>query len=308
MEIVFLALITGAILQSIISILQYTGYYKFLGSLIFYDGHRPTTNIFGHFGQRNHYCHYLTWAVFGLIYLHLKDKINTTTFYTLIAWFMFSITIAASRTVFIYFIAATIICFIYYLFNRSTLSRTLLFLTIISSIILIIFEYGYPMLQLATHHKHTSLSGLERLAQTGINSSGLMGRRMVEWQKAWITFKNYPIFGHGLNSFAHQSVYLLPLFKNTPLNDGLFTNCHNLILQLLAETGLIGTLIIIGGIMWVIGTICSQHIGSQPKQTSLGQTSLVVVTILCIITTTFIHSMFVMCCELKHGIAILKYY
>ena len=286
-SIICLALVAGAILQSIIGLIQYTGYYKSFSRLIFYDSSHPTTNIFGHFGQRNHYCHYLTWATFGLIYLHLKDKIDKTTFYSLIVWFMFSITIAASRSVFIYFIGAIAISGVYYLFNRTLQSKKLLFLITISSIILVVFEYGYPILQTFISHKHEVASGLERLTQANIDG-GLVGRRLVEWQKAWITFLAHPIFGYGLNGFAHQSVYLYPLFKNTPLNSGLFTNCHNLILQLLAETGLIGTLIIVIGGLWVISrTLISPRI-RKPRRRNV---SLEVIIVLCMIATTVAHSM-----------------
>jgi O-antigen ligase len=285
-SILCLALVIGAILQSIIGFIQYTGHYKAFGSLIFHDRSHPTTNVFGHFGQRNHYCHYLTWAIFGLIYLHIKNKIDNITFYSLIIWFMFSITIAASRSVFIYFILSIVISFIYYLFNRSIQSKRLLFLITISSIILIIFEYGYPLLQQSIYHNHKIASGFERLSQVNSGSGGLIGRRMVEWQKAWITFINYPILGYGLNGFAHMSVYLAYLFKNTPINSGLFTNCHNLILQLLAETGIIGTLIILIGGIWVICSMLVSH-----KTTQIRSVSLEIIIILCMVATTLAHSM-----------------
>ena len=70
------ALLIGALLQSAIGFLQYSGMYKILGDFIFYDSLHPSTNIFGHFGQRNHYCHYLSWALFGLIYLFHKNIIH----------------------------------------------------------------------------------------------------------------------------------------------------------------------------------------------------------------------------------------
>lgn len=272
-----LALVIGAILQSIISLLQYTGYYKYFGSLIFFDSAHPTTDIFGHFGQRNHYCHYMAWATFGLIYIYLEEKLNKITFGLLLVWFMSSITIAASRTVFIYFISAIVISLLYFIFNRDKKSFDLFKITIITFIILFIFEYTFPLIQhyLDINSKHIINSGLERIQAS---SGDLFGRRLIEWKKAWLTFKSYPIFGFGLNEFAHQSVYLEPLFKNTPPNDGLFTNCHNLILQLLAETGLIGTTIIIGGCIWVIYNLIKQN-------------NLEHIIILCMITTTFAHSM-----------------
>lgn len=271
------ALIIGAVIQSIIGLLQYTGYYKLFGNIIFFDSAHPQTDIFGHFGQRNHYCHYMSWATFGLIYLYIEEKLNKLTFAVILAWFMFSITIAASRTVFIYFILAMLITLLHYVFNRNSKALRLLTVTIIAFIALFVFEYGFPLIQhiFDTNTKHIIDSGLERIQSS---SGDLFGRRLIEWQKAWVTFKTYPMFGFGLNEFAHQSVFLEPLFKHTPPNDGLFTNCHNLILQLLAETGIIGTFIVITGCIWAIYSLI--------KQNNIEQ-----VILLCLIATTLAHSM-----------------
>jgi O-antigen ligase len=272
------ALVTGAMLQSAIGFLQYTGHYNILGDFIFYDASHPTTNIFGHFGQRNHYCHYLSWAVFGLIYLYLTNKILKSNFYTILLWLVFSITIASSRSVFIYFALAIIISGIYFGLNRNTISRKLFITIIISSFALFIFEYGYPIIQniFHIHNSHQIQSGLERLSSTAADNG--TGRRIIEWHKAWLTFKANPVFGFGLNEYSHQSVFLQPLFKHTPMNSGLFTNCHNLIFQFLAETGLIGTTILLLGILWSLYGL-------------IKQSCLESIIIICMVATTITHSM-----------------
>lgn len=272
------ALVTGAMLQSAIGFLQYTGHYNLFGDFLFYDAAHPTTNIFGHFGQRNHYCHYLSWAIFGLIYLYMTNKILKSNFYTILLWFMFSITIAASRSVFIYFAMSVLISGAYFGVKRDMISRKLFIIMIISTIALFVFEYSYPIVQniLHGHNSHQIQSGLERLSDTTADKG--TDRRIVEWQKAWLTFRTNPIFGFGLNEYAHQSVFLQPLFKHTPMNNGLFTNCHNLILQFLAETGIIGTVIIIFGLFWSFYGL-------------IRRASLESIITLCMIATTITHSM-----------------
>ncbi len=266
------ALVTGAMLQSAIGFLQYTGHYNIFGDLLFYDSAHPTTNIFGHFGQRNHYCHYLSWATFGLIYLYITNKILRSNFYIILLWLMFSITIASSRSVFIYFAFAVIFSGLYFGIKRDNISRKLFIIMAISTIALLVFECGYPIVQniLHAHNVHQIQSGLQRLGDAAADNG--TNRRFVEWHKAWLTFKTNPLFGFGLNEYSHQSVFL------QPLNDGLFTNCHNLILQLLAETGLIGAIIVIFGI--------STALYSLIKQSSLES-----IIILCMIATTLSHSM-----------------
>lgn len=270
------ALLIGAILQSAIGFLQYSGMYKILGNFLFYDSLHPSTNIFGHFGQRNHYCHYLSWALFGLIYLFHKNKIKLPVFLIIGTWLGFSITIAASRSVFIYFALASLISLVYFIKNRNTESRNLFLLILTASITLVLIESLYPIISnMFSHSSHTS-SGLQRIADSSDN--GLSNRRFTEWQKAWIVFKNNPIFGYGLNEYAKQSINLQTLFPNAPLNSGLFTNCHNLILQLLAETGLIGAFIVVFGLMYSIYAIIKYNNAEC-------------VIILCMIFTTLSHSM-----------------
>lgn len=272
-----LSLIVGAILQSAIGLLQYTGLYKIFGNLIFYDSLHPTTNIFGHFGQRNHYCHYLSWAVFGLIYLYSKNKIKLPIFIVITAWLIFSMTIASSRSVFMYFALATFISLVNFLFKRTNETKKLFLIIIITSTVLIGVEYIYPILsKLFVMHNQIS-SGLQRIAADS-GDGGLAGRRIVEWEKAWIVFKENPIFGFGWNEYAKQSVFLQPLSPNAPLNSGLFTNCHNIILQLLAETGIIGTVIAVIGILYSLYAILKRNNTES-------------IIILCMIFTTIAHSM-----------------
>lgn len=271
------SLIIGALLQSTIGLLQYTGLYKYFGNYIFYDSSHPTTNIFGHFGQRNHYCHYLTWAIFGVIYLLHKQKIKLPLFLLLAGWLIFSMTIASSRSVFIYFATGTLISFLYALFKRNKDSRKLFLTILLISTALIIFEFVFPEVLKLFTHVHQIDSGLQRLA-TDASDGGLTGRRMTEWEKAWMVFKQHPILGYGWNEYAKQSVYLQPLFPHAPLNSGLFTNCHNLILQLLAESGLVGTITLIGGLIYIMQRI-------------LKQDNIESIIILCMILTTLDHSM-----------------
>ncbi len=178
-----ISIVIGGILQSLIGILQYSSLYKHFGNFIFYDSRHPTTNIFGHLGQRNHYCHYLTWATFGLIYLFLINKIKKPIFFAIMCLFLFSITIAASRSVFIYFALAVIISFIFFItqkdLNQKKLARTLFVLILASAGILFLFEYFYPLIANVYQHKPIN-SGLARIASANNADGGIAGRRAIE--------------------------------------------------------------------------------------------------------------------------------
>lgn len=269
------AILTGAILQSLIGLIQFTGTAKYFHNIIFYDSSHPTTNIFGHFGQRNHYAHYLSWGTFALVYLYAREKLKPEFFYTLLIWLCFSLTISASRSVFLYFALASFISISSLLFKYKNKDvRRLALLILLTTIVLIVVQYALPLAQKILSDQHQAASGLSRL-----QSSDGGGRRIVEWQKALLTFKDHPTFGIGWNGFARQSVLLHPQFPDAALNSGLFTNCHNLLLQLLSETGIIGAFIVMFGIAICIIRLIRNNFTSEQ------------LILLCLIGTTLTHSM-----------------
>lgn len=269
------AILIGALIQSGIGFIQYHNLFKYFGGVIFYDPNHPNTDIFGHFGQRNHYCHFLTWGTFALIYLFHSKIINKYLTFALLCWLMFSITLSASRSAFIYFGVACIISFLYFILKREQDSRNLFFAMVCATVLLFAFEYFYPLIQQLGNHKAQVVSGLARISS---DTGSEAGRRLVEWKKAFLTFKQNSIFGVGLFGYAKAGIFLNSLFMSVPLNSGLFTNCHNLILQLLAETGLIGLIIAIGGIIWMVIRI-------------IKHSSIESIILLCMAGTTLSHSM-----------------
>jgi hypothetical protein len=53
---------------------------------LFYDSSHPTTNIFGHIGQRNQYAHYLMWSVVSGVYLFAVDRLARGWLALLVIW------------------------------------------------------------------------------------------------------------------------------------------------------------------------------------------------------------------------------
>ena len=267
-------LFIGAILQSLIGMAQYLNIARHFSFIFFYDSSHPTTNIFGHFGQRNHYAHYLSWGTFSLIYLYCNRKIPTIAFTTFMLWLCFALTLSASRSVFIYFGLASIIALVSLLSNRNDENKLFVKVILITTITLFAIQFLYPLVYKIFHHSTGFSSGLSRIE----NEQGT-GRRTIEWQKAILTFKEFPIWGIGWGGFARQSVNLHPLFPDAALNSGLFTNCHNLILQLLSETGIVGTIILMGGLVIALIRLVYKNLTIET------------LTLLCLIGTTMSHSM-----------------
>lgn len=75
----------------------------------------------------------------------------------------------------------------------------------------------------------------------------------VRWQliqEAWRVFMAHPLLGVGWGGFVWQDFLLAPVL---PAQPGMASHAHNLIMQLLAETGSIGALWVAGGLLaWLV--------------------------------------------------------
>lgn len=270
-------LLIGAIIQSVIGLLQITGLASQFNGLIAYRIGRETTDIFGTIGQRNLYAHYLTWGIVASGYLAAEKKLKTLFAIPLIIFFALFVGFSGSRTALLYFLFIAIVVSLWHARLRDDRSyRLWIWLCLASAAALLIQGVIVQIGDFATQ----TTSGIKRVLEgTGYID---LGRRQAEWYKAWLTFQSYPLFGFGWGQFGAQSVklQLLPIFAQTPFSSGLFTNAHNLFLHLLAEIGLIGFLATLIGFMWIIRTYFikpAQHASILPVS---------------IMGITLLHSMF----------------
>jgi len=271
-------LLIGAVLQSLIGLLQITGLASEFNGLVAYRIGRETTDIFGTIGQRNLYAHYLTWGIVASGYLAAEKKLKTLFAIPLIVFFALFVGFSGSRTALLYFLFIAIVVSLWHARLHDGRSyRLWIWLCLASAIALLIQG---AIVQIGDLFATQTTSGIERILG-GTGYIGL-GRRQAEWYKAWLTFQSYPLFGFGWGQFGSQSVklQLLPIFAQTPFSSGLFTNAHNLFLHLLAEIGLIGFLATLIGFMWIART----YFTKPAQHASILPVSMIGITLL--------HSMF----------------
>lgn len=85
----------------------------------------------------------------------------------------------------------------------------------------------------------------------------------IYWQylhEAWLIFLNYPLLGAGWGQFGWQDFLFAEAF---PLHTGWAKHPHNILLQLLAETGLIGTAVFIGGIGFLLRSAFKENTNAE---------------------------------------------
>ena len=114
------ALVAGAIVQSLIGFCQLTGLAQVMGGVLFYDHSHPTTNVFGHIGQRNQYAHYLMWGLLCGVYLHVTGQMSRKWLIVLTLWLSAMLAWAGSRTVLLYLVAEVALAGIWYWRARTS--------------------------------------------------------------------------------------------------------------------------------------------------------------------------------------------
>ncbi len=247
------AIVVGGLVQSLIGTAQVTGLAPVLG--LFYDSSHPTSNIFGHIGQRNQYAHYLMWSVLSGVYLFAVGRLGRNWLIALVLWMSLMLAWAGSRSILLYLVAMSALAGLWYWRNRDEALGRLMKAMWLTSVVIVAAQFALPLfnhlISLLTHTDVENASGVARLAANG---DDMGARRFAEMHKAWLTFQAHPLWGVGWSQYAAESVRLQPLpqFAAAGYNSGLFTNAHNLVMQLLAEMGGPATALVVGGFLWVV--------------------------------------------------------
>ncbi|MBI2018882.1 O-antigen ligase family protein [Candidatus Daviesbacteria bacterium] len=220
--------------------------------------------VFATLGQPNWLAAYLAMLIFPALYFFLTatTRLTRTTYYLLLTTYYLAFTFTYSRGPTLGLIGGFVVFLSFWLVQNRFWSRrsappqndtAKLFGIIITSFLAINLLFGSaltsfrlvskfappprPTLTLPT----TSATQLE----TGGTESGKI--RLIVWQGALDIFKNYPIFGSGVETFAYSYYQYRPSSHNlTSEWDFLYNKAHNEYLNYLATTGLTGFIIYMG--------------------------------------------------------------
>ncbi len=232
-------LLAGAELNALAGILQHYRWNTFLNPLITAKtGHA----VYGNTAQPNHYASYIALGLvsLGLLYARLSMRVWQA---ALLAMpLLFVMVLSGSRSSWLYLLFAGGLAFLWQ--RRETTLRPLFYysLLLLLGFGLMHFVVQIPWLQGATG----SVTTAERLF--GDNASGHI--RLHLWREAALIFAQFPLLGAGFGQFAFQHLQLAADMHN-PAVSGLYNNAHNLLMQIAAEAGLAGLLILLGTLgMW----------------------------------------------------------
>jgi len=189
----------------------------------------------------------LTIFVGGWLALTTKNKKRRVVFWGAVLVEIFTLFISGTRGAILGFFAGIFVLLIYYSWRRyrrlrnkngvfqALTGRNLFFIFIIA---LIVFTGIFIKTREARIWQ--AVPGLDRVATISLNDI-TTSDRLLAWETAWRAFLEKPIFGWGFENFKYGfDKHYDTRFLNSGLNETFWDKPHNIFLEYLSTTGILG--------------------------------------------------------------------
>jgi len=247
------ALLFSAMVQALIGLAQYTGVANHFGMWLVHAPGAASSPIMGNISQRNVFAHVLGLGTVSACWLYARGHLRLRYMVPMVAFIALIQSWCGARLVLAYGGGLIVLAGWWWLRARQDESvlRFCKAAWITGALVLVMQWVGIWAAQAlwqALGIGASPESGFGRLFEIGPTQ-----RRWSEWSKALGAFAEHPLFGLGWGGLARYSAHAEAFgeFLKTP-DDTLCLHAHNLLLQMMAETGLVGTVIVVGGIGWCL--------------------------------------------------------
>lgn len=287
-------LLLGGLLNAAAAVLQFYGIDSLFGSISIASMGASKGGAYGNFGQNNHFADYVSLALISALYLRIKGRLSWPTTVLCIGIFLYVLSLSGSRSTWLYLLAALALS----LWFRSgpdafQLRRTALVLAVLLPLFGLV-QYAISHYGLAVRPALPALPGAAylpvtpidrfmdelthpgRLTQTGGSSVGI---RLYMWHQALLMWSRAPLFGVGFGQYA--GVFFEQAAELSRYHISHYDrNAHNALMQLLAETGLLGVGLVGAGLgAWLWGL--RRRLAMRAESWWM----------LCLLSVLFLHSM-----------------
>jgi O-antigen ligase len=245
---------------------------------------------YGNFGQNNHFADYVTLALISALYLRVKGRLTLPTMVACTAIFLYALSLSGSRSTWLYLVAALALSL---WFRARTdaprLRRAALTLAVLLPLFWLV-QYAMARYGLAARigvpvAGHGMVTPDERfmadLAQGLLSKRGGSGLsiRLYMWHQALLMWSRAPLLGVGFGQYA--GVFFQQAAELSRYHIANYDrNAHNALMQLLAETGLLGTGLVCAGLgAWLRGLRRRFAVTAETWW------------MLCLLSVLFVHSM-----------------
>jgi O-antigen ligase len=232
-------LLAGGLLNAVAGLVQH--YTPFAAGFLVMRKEWPV--VYGNLGQPNHYAACISLALASAAYLYSRRRLHGALVAGCAVLFLVVLALAASRSPWLYLVAFIALALLVHRSQGDDASRRLvaLALGLLPAFIAAQWLVTLPLVAPAGAPVLTSAARLFQVA-SGIEP------RLELWCEAWWMFLDAPLLGAGLGQFAwHHFLHLAA--GDATAATGVFNHAHNIVLQLMAETGIVGTLIIVGAVV-----------------------------------------------------------
>ena len=234
-------LLVGAELNALAGILQHYRWHTFLDAVVTV---KISVAVYGNVAQPNHFANYITLGLISLGLLHMRGLLRVWYVALLTMPLLFVLVLSGSRSVWLYLLFMAGMAWLWLRSDKSCLLLLRYTLLLLLGFGLMHAVVQIPWLEGAAG----SITTMRRLFGEGTGGS----IRLYLWREGWQIFTQFPLLGAGFGQFAWQHFQLGPVLQNTDIV-GLYNNAHSLVMQIAAEMGLVGLLILCGTLaMWLI--------------------------------------------------------
>jgi O-antigen ligase len=234
--------LAGGMLSALAGLIQH---YELSTPVDFLISGKVSAAVYGNLGQRNHYAAQLALALASATYLFGRRRLGGLLAGGCISALLLMSAFAGSRSPWLYLAAFTLLALLVRRLRGDDETRRLALLSIW-------LLPGFLVAQgLAT--LIAPVAGLqETSAQRVFQVASGIDARIELWGDAWRLFLGAPILGSGWGEYSWHH-FVSQAASGARAAPGVFNNAHNLALHLLAETGIVGFLVIFGAAaIWLL--------------------------------------------------------
>jgi hypothetical protein len=198
---------------------------------------------YGNIGQPNLYANYLALSGTALLFLWLRRNLRTgfaLAAAVLLAW---GFALSGSRTSLLYVLWYALLGLLAYKVQSGGDGRRLRSGAFGLAAVILAAQAAVPWLNGAIELSNAANDTLVRLLPASLESEP----RWQMWLLAWRVFTHTPFWGVGIGEFAGAAFRSGLSPDLTPFGQ-VWTSPHNMLLRLLAETGVLGTFLALGGL------------------------------------------------------------
>jgi O-antigen ligase len=235
-------LLVGALANSLAGVIQFYGRPRLLEDVI--AELHGSGRAYGNIAQANLYANYLALGEGALLFLWIRARVRTAYALPALALLLLGSALSGSRGALLYAFWYAALGLLATRVRDGEEARRLRFAASGVAVLMLAAHFAVPWLNDLLHLGPTGERTLDRiLASPGEN----VEPRLQAWLVALRAFAGAPLAGVGIGEFA-GAAFELGLDPSLTRLGEVWTSPHNLPLHLLAETGLVGAVLVLGSL------------------------------------------------------------